>query len=128
MILIPAGFIGNWFIPKWFGEDYYESVYVFWILYPGFLLRLLFAPLGSALFILNQPILIALEASLRMLGSFILNYSLIPVLGIKGAAIASVFSQFFGWFFLIGIFYYFFKKGYLPDIYKILYSINNKKL
>ncbi|GIX42780.1 MAG: polysaccharide biosynthesis protein [Leptospiraceae bacterium] len=114
LLLIPLIFIGNWFIPFWFGEEYYQSLYVFWIIFPSFLLRILFAPLGTALFTLDQPVLIAIEAALRMMGSFILNFFLIPEYGVMGAAVSSLFSQFLGWFFLIYLFYYYFKFDKFP--------------
>ncbi len=114
LILAPMILILNWFIILWFGQEYYQSTAVLWIIFPGFLLRIVFAPLGTALFTLDQPVMIAIEAGLRMIGSIILNLILIPEFGVMGAAYSSLFSQFFGWIFLIYLFYYYFKFNKFP--------------
>ncbi len=119
-LLIPGILLGNWFLPFWFGKEYYESILIFWIIYPGYLLRIFFAPLGTSLFTLDQPVIIALESGLRMIGSFILNWILIPKYGVMGAAISSFFSQFFGWIFLVYLFYYYFKFNRFPKIFENL--------
>jgi O-antigen/teichoic acid export membrane protein len=118
LFLLPLGLIANWFIPFWFGDEYYQSLYVFWIIYPSFLLRIIFAPLGTALFTLDKPIIITIEAALRMIGSFVFNLILIPEFGVMGAAISSLCSQFLGWFFLIYLFYYYFKFDKFPSIFE----------
>jgi len=118
LLLLPLGLIANWFIPFWFGDEYYQSLYVFWIIYPSFLLRIIFAPLGTALFTLDKPIIITIEAALRMIGSFVFNLILIPEFGVMGAAISSLCSQFLGWFFLIYLFYYYFKFDKFPSIFE----------
>ncbi len=114
LFLSPTIFILNWFILFWFGLEYYQSTNLLWIIFPGFLLRIVFAPLGTALFTLDQPVMIAIEAGLRMVGSIILNLLLIPQYGVVGAAYSSLFSQFFGWIFLIFLFYYYFKFNEFP--------------
>jgi len=113
-LLLPLAFVGGWFIPFWFGEEYYPSISLFWIIFPGFLLRIFFAPLGTALFTLDQPVIIFIEAFLRMIGSFVLNLILIPEYGVMGAAYSSLFSQFIGWIFLLYLFYYYFKFDKFP--------------
>ncbi len=113
-IFLPGFAIFTWFIPAWYGPEYVTSVKIFYILYPNFLLRLFFAPLGTALFALDKPRLIAIEAGLRMVTGLSLNLILIPNYGIFGAAWASLFSQFSGWIFLIFVYYGFFKRGLFP--------------
>lgn len=125
IILLPFGYAVEIMIPLWFGEEYLQSISVLWIIYPGFLLRIFFAPLGTALFTLDQPIMIAIEAGLRMLGSLILNLILISNYGIIGAAVSSLISQFFGWIFLLILFFYYFKNEHLPEI-KIFRKNDNK--
>lgn len=117
--LIPFGFLLEKMIPLWFGEEYYSSLDILWIVYFSFLLRIFFAPLGIALFTLDQPLMIALESALRMFASLSLNLILIPKYGINGAAFSSLFSQFLGWFFLLYFFYYYFKKNAFPKIINI---------
>lgn len=112
--LLPGFWIFAWFIPVWYGSDYSGSVLVFWLLYPNFLLRLYFAPLGTALISLDQPRLVAMEAGVRMVVGFFANLILIPTHGIIGAAIASFISQSGGWLFLVIVYLIYFKKGRFP--------------
>lgn len=116
VLLIPPGWLFMWFIPAWYGMDYEPSIGVFLILYPNFLLRIIFAPLGTALFALDQPVLIAVESGLRMIMGITFNIILIPLAGIKGAAWASLIAQSAGWIFLIIAYTYYFKKGYFPFV------------
>ncbi len=112
--LLPGFFILPWFILGWFGQHYAPAVAVFYVLYPNFLLRLFFAPLGTALYALDQTRLIAIEAGLRMVSGFLLNLALIPQFGILGAATAGLLSQFFGWSFLLFCYYRWFRHGEFP--------------
>ena len=112
--LLPGFFVLPWFIIAWFGPDYTPAVAVFYVLYPNFLLRLFFAPLGTALYALDQTRLIAIEAGLRMVSGFVLNVLLIPRFGIMGAAVAGLLSQFFGWTFLVYCYYRWFRRGEFP--------------
>ncbi|MFN3603889.1 MAG: oligosaccharide flippase family protein [Leptonema sp. (in: bacteria)] len=119
LILLPFGYFLEKVIPLWFGAEYYNSITVLRIIYPSFLLRIFFAPLGIALFTLDQPMAIAIESGLRMIAGLLLNLILIPNFGILGAAVSSLVSQFFGWIFLIILFFFYFKKNTFPDIVKI---------
>lgn len=112
--MLPGFFVLPWFILKWFGPHYSPAVEVFYIIYPNFLLRLFFAPLGTALYALDQTKLIAAEAGLRMVSGFALNMLLIPEYGINGAAAAGLASQFFGWGFLLYCYWQWFTKGRFP--------------
>ncbi|HMW61279.1 MAG TPA: oligosaccharide flippase family protein [Leptospiraceae bacterium] len=114
ILLAPGLAVLAWFIPFWFGPEYVASVHVLYFLYPGYLLKLLFAPLGTALFALDRPRLVAVEAGARMAAGFLLNSFLIPGLGIMGAAVSGFLSPFAGWFFLIFCYARFFKTGEFP--------------
>ena len=114
LIFLPGFWIFPWFILNWFGTDYLLSVKVFYILYPNFILRIYFAPLGMALFALDQPRLIAAEAALRMCTGFVLNSILYPAEGIIGAAYASLLSQACGWLFLVYCYRIYFQTGRFP--------------
>lgn len=113
LLMLPGMFLIGRLIPWWYGSNYESAVQIFWILYPNFLLRLIFAPLGTALYSLDQPRLIAVEASLRMVAGFGANLILIPQMGNTGAALASLLAQFCGWIFLIYCYHgYFTGRGF----------------
>lgn len=114
ILMIPGFWIFSWFIPAWYGPLYQPSVTVFYILYPNFLLRIFFFPLGTALFALDQPRLIAYESGLRMSAGIALNLLLIPLYGILGAAWASLLAQFAGWSFLLFFYGFYFRKDRFP--------------
>lgn len=114
ILLVPGLFVLAWFIPYWFGPQYHDSVTVLYLLYPGYLLKILFAPLGTALFALDRPRLIAVEAGARMIAGFGLNLWLIPAHGIFGAAAAGFAAPFAGWIFLIFCYTRFYKTGEFP--------------
>ncbi|HBS05500.1 MAG TPA: hypothetical protein DEA96_11070 [Leptospiraceae bacterium] len=116
ILLLPGFWIFAWFLPFWYGEEYIRSISVFWILYPGFLLRLVFAPLGTALLALDRPIVVGLEAGIRMLSGILFNSILIPAYGIHGAAWASLISQTPGWIFLMILFYRYYQSGVFPVV------------
>ncbi|MDH5654280.1 MAG: polysaccharide biosynthesis C-terminal domain-containing protein [Spirochaetia bacterium] len=114
VMFLPGLWIFALFIPAWYGEEYLPSVQLLYVLYPSFLLRMVFAPLGTALFALDQPRIITIEAGLRMMGGLVLNLILIPEFGIMGAAFANFFSQFAGWAFLIYCYYLYFTTERFP--------------
>lgn len=105
LLLLPGVFIFAFLLPLWYGPEYQASLAVLYILYPSFALRLVFAPLGTALYSLDRPHLIAAETFLKLVSGFLLNLWLIPQYGITGAAIAGASAQVTGWVFLL-IFYY----------------------
>ncbi len=114
VLLIPGFWVFDWFIPAWYGPDYLPSTRVFLILYPNFMLRLLFAPLGTALFALDQPRLIGIETGIKMVVGFVANLVLIPEYGLTGAALASWVAQVSGWIFLSFCFLRYFRTGAFP--------------
>ncbi len=114
ILLLPGFWIIGWFITAWYGPEYSESVKVFYILYPNFILRLFFAPLGTALFALDQPRWIAAESGVRMIAGFAANFFLIGLWGVTGAAWASLIAQSAGWALLIWLYSHYFKYGTFP--------------
>ncbi|MCB1302834.1 MAG: oligosaccharide flippase family protein [Leptospiraceae bacterium] len=116
VLLLPGFWIFSWFLPFWYGNEYQLSISVFWILYPGFLLRLLFAPLGTALLALDRPAIVGIEAGLRMIAGVVTNSFLIPAYGIHGAAWSSLIAQTPGWIFLIVLFYRYLRTGVFPEL------------
>lgn len=114
ILLAPGLLVLAWFIPYWFGPQYHDSVTILYFLYPGYLLKILFAPLGTALFALDRPRLVAVEAGSRMIAGFALNLWLIPAHGIFGAAAAGFLAPFAGWIFLIFCYARFYKTGEFP--------------
>lgn len=114
VVFLPGFWLFPWFIREWFGPDFLISIKVFYILYPNFILRIYFAPLGVALVALDQPRLIAMEAGLRMITGFVLNMILYPTEGIIGAAWASLLAQAAGWAFLLYCYRMFFMQGKFP--------------
>lgn len=104
LLLLPGVFLFAFLLPLWYGPEYMASLPVLYILYPAFALRLLFAPLGTALYSLDRPHLIAAETFIKLVSGFLLNLWLIPRYGITGAAIAGASAQVAGWIFLV-IFY-----------------------
>ena len=114
ILFLPGIWIFALFIPAWYGDEYIPSINVLYILYPSFLLRMIFAPLGTALFTLDQPRIITIEAGLRMFSGLILNLILIPRYGIVGAASSNFLSQFSGWIFLIYCYYLYFTTDKFP--------------
>lgn len=104
LLFLPLFVIGPIFISMWYGPGYLASTRVFHVLLPGFLFRIVFAPLGTALFALDRPRLIMVEAALRVGGGMLLNLILIPVFGVIGAAWANSLGQLPGWIFLIIVF------------------------
>jgi O-antigen/teichoic acid export membrane protein len=113
-LLLPGIWIFAWFIPAWYGSEYQESVTVFYILYPNFILRLFFAPMGTALFALDQPGWITAESGIRMVAGFFTNLILIKFYGIQGAAWASLLSQSAGWVLLLYLYRHYFRTGRFP--------------
>ncbi|MCW7474540.1 polysaccharide biosynthesis protein [Leptospira levettii] len=93
-----------------FGTKYTNSISVFKILYPNFLLQLVFAPLGTALFALGLPRLLAGLALLRLLFGALFDYWIIPDFGANGAAVSLFLGQIVSWLLLTGYFMAYFRK------------------
>ncbi len=115
LLFLPLFLVGPWFISIWYGPGYLASARVFHVLLPGFLLRMAFAPLGTALFAMDRPRLIMVEAALRVGGGMLLNLILIPVFGVVGAAWANSLGQLPGWIFLVVVFRRYLASGGPPE-------------
>lgn len=108
--LLPGILLAEPILNLLFGAKYSNSITVFKILYPNFLLQLVFAPLGTALFALGQPKMLAGLALLRLLFGAMFDYLIIPDNGANGAAISMFLGQIVSWLILVGYFMAFFRK------------------
>ncbi len=102
--LLPGIFLGEWIIGVLFKGNYAGAVPVFQILYPNFLLQLLFAPLGIALYAMGFPKFLAILACIRFFSGLILDNLLIPDFGTVGAAVSLFLGQIVSWLILAGYF------------------------
>lgn len=105
----PGFFFGGMVMDLLFRGNYSNSVPVFQLLYPNYLLQLVFAPLGMALYAMGLPRLLAILAFLRLLFGLIFDNVLIPDFGTKGAAMALFLGQIVSWLLLSGYFMALFK-------------------
>lgn len=110
VILFPGIFLAEPILTLLFGSKYVNSISVFKILYPNFLLQLVFAPFGTALFALGLPRLLAGLAFLRLVFGAIFDYWIIPSWGANGAAISLFLGQIVSWLLLTGYFMAYFRK------------------
>lgn len=107
--LVPGFFLGGFVMDLLFRGNYSNSVPVFQLLYPNFILQLVFAPLGMALYAMGLPRILAILAFLRLLFGLVLDNILIPEFGTKGAAISLFLGQIVSWLILVGYFMALFK-------------------
>ncbi|MDZ4724552.1 MAG: oligosaccharide flippase family protein [Leptospira sp.] len=108
--LLPGIFLAEPILTLLFGAKYSNSISVFKILYPNFLLQLVFAPLGTALFALGQPKMLAALALLRLMFGALFDYWIIPDFGANGAAVSLFLGQIVSWLILVGYFLAYFRK------------------
>jgi len=111
LLLSPGYFLAEFILKLLFGIKYVNSIPVFHILYPNFLLQLVFAPLGIALFALGKPKILAFLAFLRFVFGLILDNWIIPDGGAKGAGFALLLGQVIPWFILLLYFTFHFNKN-----------------
>ncbi|KXZ25985.1 polysaccharide biosynthesis protein [Leptospira santarosai] len=110
-ILLSPGFLmAEWILNLLFRGKYADSIGVFQILYPNYMMQLVFSPLGIALFALGQPRILAFLALLRLVSGLILANLLIPEYGPNGAAFSYFLGQIVSWLILIGYFLAFFRR------------------
>lgn len=107
--LAPGFFFGGIVIDILFRGNYSSSVPIFQILYPNFLLQLVFAPLGMALYAMGLPRLLAFLALFRLIFGLIFDNLLIPDYGTRGAAMSLFLGQIVSWLLLVGYFMAIFK-------------------
>ncbi|MCB1189440.1 MAG: oligosaccharide flippase family protein [Leptospiraceae bacterium] len=110
LALSPGYFLSETILNFLFNEKYSESIPVFKILYPNYLLQLVFAPLGIALFAMGKPKILAILAFLRFLFGLILDNLLIPDFGVMGAGVSFFLGQVISWLILGGYFWAIFWK------------------
>jgi O-antigen/teichoic acid export membrane protein len=110
LCLLPGIFLAEPILNLLFGAKYSNSISVFKILYPNFLLQLVFAPLGTALFALGQPKMLAGLALLRLLFGALFDFWIIPDSGANGAAVSLFLGQIVSWLILVGYFLAYFRK------------------
>ncbi len=108
--LLPGILLAEPILNLLFGAKYSNSISVFKILYPNFLLQLVFAPLGTALFALGQPRMLAGLALLRLIFGAMFDYLIIPDSGANGAAVSMFLGQIVSWLILVGYFMAYFRK------------------
>ena len=110
LVLAPGYFLAEPVLNFLFSGKYSESIPVFKILYPNYLLQIIFAPLGIALFALGQPKILAILSLLRLVFGLVLDNLLIPELAAEGAAISLFLGQIVSWLLLTGYFMALFRK------------------
>ncbi|TGK33735.1 polysaccharide biosynthesis protein [Leptospira gomenensis] len=110
VVLSPGFFLAEWILNLLFRGKYADSIGVFQILYPNYMLQLVFSPLGIALFALGQPRMLAFLSLLRLVCGLVLANLLIPEYGPTGAASSYFLGQIVSWLILTGYFLAYFRK------------------
>ncbi|EMO64818.1 hypothetical protein LEP1GSC133_2730 [Leptospira borgpetersenii serovar Pomona str. 200901868] len=110
ILLSPGFFTAEWILNLLFRGKYADSIGVFQILYPNYMMQLVFSPFGIALFALGQPRILAFLALLRLVSGLVLANLLIPEYGPNGAAFSYFLGQIVSWLILIGYFLAFFRR------------------
>ena len=105
ILLSPGYFLAEPILNILFNHKYEEAIPVFKILYPNYLLQLVFAPLGIALFAMGKPRILAILALLRLVFGYLLDTVLIPEFGVLGAGVAFLLGQVISWLVLVGYFW-----------------------
>lgn len=110
VLLSPGYLLAEPILNILFNHKYEEAIPVFKILYPNYMLQLVFAPLGIALFAMGKPRILAILALLRLVFGYILDTALIPEFGVMGAGVAFLLGQVISWLVLVGYFWAMFWK------------------
>ncbi|MBE7410450.1 MAG: oligosaccharide flippase family protein [Leptospiraceae bacterium] len=105
IFLSPGFFLAEWILDLLFAGKYSDSIVVFKILYPNYLLQLVFAPFGIALFAMGKPKILAILAFIRLFAGVILDNILIPEFGVTGAGLSFFLGQIISWLVLAGYFW-----------------------
>jgi O-antigen/teichoic acid export membrane protein len=105
LVLVPGFFLAEPILNLLFNNKYSDSIPVFRILYPNYLLQLVFAPLGIALFAMGRPKILAILALIRLLIGFVFDNLLIPEYGVMGAGVSFFLGQVVSWLILAGFFW-----------------------
>jgi O-antigen/teichoic acid export membrane protein len=88
-MLVPLAAVAYWLVPLIFGEGYRGAVPLLWILTPGGIFLACGQVTGDLLRGRNRPIVEAWAQGLAAVFTVVLLFTLLPVVGVYGAAIAS---------------------------------------
>jgi PST family polysaccharide transporter len=93
-LVIFTNLFSHFFVRKLYGDAYFESAYILNIYI--FTIIPIFLGVAQNIWIVNEgrSNLLFLQTVVGAISSIVLNFSLIHLLGLEGAAIAAVFSQF----------------------------------
>jgi O-antigen/teichoic acid export membrane protein len=105
VLLSPGYLLAEPILNFLFNNKYSDSIPVFKILYPNYLLQLVFAPLGIALFAMGRPKILAMLAFIRLIFGLLFDNLLIPEMGVMGAGISFFLGQIVSWLVLVGYFW-----------------------
>jgi O-antigen/teichoic acid export membrane protein len=88
-MLVPLALVAYWVVPFVFGAGYKGAVPMLWILTPGAIFLACGQVVGDLLRGRNHPAVVAWAQGLAAIFTVVLLISLLPVVGVYGAAIAS---------------------------------------
>ena len=88
-ILLPLAGVAHWLVPLVFGTGYRGAVPLLWILTPGAVFLACGQVVGDLLRGRNRPIVVAQAQGLAAVLTMILLFTLLPLMGVAAAAIAS---------------------------------------
>src|ERR1019366_10464095 len=91
-ILMPLAAVAYWLVPLIFGSSYQGAVPLRWILTPGAVFLACGQVMGDLLRGRNHPVVVAWAQGLAAVFTIILLFTLLPVVGVAAAAIASTVS------------------------------------
>jgi O-antigen/teichoic acid export membrane protein len=91
-MLVPLAAIAYWLVPFVFGPEYRGAVPLLWILAPGGVFLACGQVTGDLLRGRNRPIVVAWAQGLAAVFTVVLLITLLPLVGVYGAAIASTIA------------------------------------
>ncbi len=95
VVTLPAPIFLTWWIP-WYEPQYAGAVVIFYIMYAGLVVDLVFGPLSFLLFSMDRPNVVAWVAVAKIIANVLANLLLIPPFGAVGAAFATLVTRFLG--------------------------------
>ena len=102
VLTLPALPFLSWWIP-YYDIKYAGAVPVFYVMYVGIVFELVVGPLNYALYALDRPQVLVLNAGMKILLNAAANVFLIPLYGAFGAASATIVTRLFGGAFILWI-------------------------
>lgn len=97
---LPALPFLSWWIP-YYDVKYADAVPVFYVMYVGIVFELIVGPLHYALYTLDRPQVLVVNAFAKIALNAVGNVFLIPLYGAFGAAAATIVTRIFGGFFTL---------------------------